>query len=186
MSVFFKNTSSRPVVPYFSPQVTPTACIFVETLDKLTWINWSRAWWLVDKLNQVCLYWATIKMCTVGGTRGPELGTTASRLQRCKKRLLSELNVHSLNGRLSTAMKRRCFRLKNKQMYTSRRSGGFFGRNTQRESRRGEMKRVIVRLLCGHPWYADSLESITVPAASCKIQILKWTNLPVIQTFILC
>ena len=32
------------------------------------------AWWLVDKLNQMCLSRVTINMYTVGGTRGPGLG----------------------------------------------------------------------------------------------------------------
>ena len=41
-----------------------------------TWFNSLRAWWLVDKLNQVCLSRATIQMCTVGCTQRLELGTT--------------------------------------------------------------------------------------------------------------
>lgn len=45
---------------------------FVISPDKNTWFNSLRAWWL---LNHVFLSRATIKMCTVWVTRGPELRT---------------------------------------------------------------------------------------------------------------
>jgi hypothetical protein len=50
--------------------ITPNSTHFCCRLKSL------RAWWLVDKLNQVCLSRTTTKMCTVGGTGSLELGTT--------------------------------------------------------------------------------------------------------------
>jgi hypothetical protein len=38
-------------------------------------------WWLVDKLNQVCLFGATTKMCADGGTQWMELGNTGLMMQ---------------------------------------------------------------------------------------------------------
>ena len=56
---------SGPVFPMSSPRLPPTAHIFVVARDEYTSF---RAWWLVDKLNQVCLSRVTIQMSTVGDT----------------------------------------------------------------------------------------------------------------------
>ena len=63
----FPNPGSR---------VPPTVYIFIVALSKHSSFNSLRAWWLVDRLNQVCLSRVTINMCTVGGTQGSGLGNT--------------------------------------------------------------------------------------------------------------
>jgi hypothetical protein len=67
--------SHSPVFPNPGPPVPPTLHFIVD-LDEHTSFNSLRAWWLVNKLNQVCLSRVTITMCTVGGTGGPGLENT--------------------------------------------------------------------------------------------------------------
>jgi hypothetical protein len=60
------KTSASQLQSLSSPISTWFCCSIGQTS--------SRAWWLVDELNQVCLSRATIKMCT--STGGTELGSS--------------------------------------------------------------------------------------------------------------